>query len=263
MKISTTRFGNLTIEDGDVLTFVDGLIGMEDCRRWVLLADAHNSALGWLQSLDRPEVALGVVSPRRFVPDYQVRVARSPESVSGANTQSITLRVGSVITPAPSFPGVYAVTDTGECTKLVVSWRTGTAKNKGSELLYDVYRTTSVAAASWLLPLPITETWMPRSVTEEEKRRDRTGRSRRSRLRVRAVPGAPRPETPAPGRWQRVGRVVRHERLSPRFPSPSTRVPCGVGAPPSVPVSSSTAAAVGWFAEACEPWSDGRRVAAP
>jgi flagellar assembly factor FliW len=26
--------------------------------------------------LDRPEVALGVVSPRRFVPDYQVRVAR-------------------------------------------------------------------------------------------------------------------------------------------------------------------------------------------
>src|SRR3954468_12945139 len=76
MKISTTRFGNLTIEDTDVLTFVDGLIGMEDCRRWVLLADAQNPALGWLQNLERPEVALGVVSPRRFVPEYQVRGAR-------------------------------------------------------------------------------------------------------------------------------------------------------------------------------------------
>src|SRR5262245_2043304 len=76
MNISTTRFGSLSIEEGDVLTFVDGLIGMEDCRRWVLLGDAENPALGWLQSLDRPEVALGVVSPRRFVPDYQVRVAR-------------------------------------------------------------------------------------------------------------------------------------------------------------------------------------------
>lgn len=76
MNVSTTRFGSVTVEDGDVLTFVDGLIGMEDCRRWVLLADAQNSALGWLQSLDRPEVALGVVSPRRFVPNYQVRVAR-------------------------------------------------------------------------------------------------------------------------------------------------------------------------------------------
>jgi flagellar assembly factor FliW len=76
MKISTTRFGSITIRDEDVLTFVDGLIGMEDCRRWVLLADAQNSALGWLQSLDRAEVALAVVSPRRFVPDYRVRVAR-------------------------------------------------------------------------------------------------------------------------------------------------------------------------------------------
>ncbi len=76
MNISTTRFGSLTIEDGDVLTFADGLIGMEDCRRWVLLGDAENAALAWLQSLERPEVALGVVSPRRFVPDYQVRVGK-------------------------------------------------------------------------------------------------------------------------------------------------------------------------------------------
>jgi flagellar assembly factor FliW len=76
MNISTTRFGTLTIEESDVLTFVDGLIGMEDCRRWVLLADAQNSSLGWLQSLDRAEVALAAVSPRRFVPDYRARVAR-------------------------------------------------------------------------------------------------------------------------------------------------------------------------------------------
>src|SRR6185312_9689545 len=76
MNISTTKFGSLSIEDADVLTFVDGLIGMEDCRRWVLLGDAENPALAWLQSLERPEVALGVVSPRRFVADYQVRVAR-------------------------------------------------------------------------------------------------------------------------------------------------------------------------------------------
>ena len=76
MKISTTRFGTVKIEETDVITFVDGLIGMEDCRQWVLLADAQNSSLGWLQSLERPEVALGVVSPRRFVESYQVRVSK-------------------------------------------------------------------------------------------------------------------------------------------------------------------------------------------
>ncbi len=76
MNITTTRFGKLSIDEADVLTFVDGLIGMEELSRWVLLADAQNSALGWLQSLDRAEMALAVVSPRRFVDGYQVRVAR-------------------------------------------------------------------------------------------------------------------------------------------------------------------------------------------
>ena len=76
MDIATTRFGPVSIEEEDVLTFVDGLIGMEDCRRWALLADAQNAALGWLQSLDRPDVALAVVSPQRFVADYRVRVAQ-------------------------------------------------------------------------------------------------------------------------------------------------------------------------------------------
>lgn len=76
MDITTTRFGSVTIDEEDVLTFVDGLIGMEECRRWALLADAQNTALGWLQSIERPEVALAVVCPRRFVPEYRARVAR-------------------------------------------------------------------------------------------------------------------------------------------------------------------------------------------
>ena len=77
MRIRTTRFGSVAIEAEDVLDFPAGLFGLEDCRQWVLLADAHNEALGWLQSLIRPEIALAVVSPRRFVPDYQCRLYRS------------------------------------------------------------------------------------------------------------------------------------------------------------------------------------------
>jgi flagellar assembly factor FliW len=77
MRVNTTRFGRLEIDADDVLLFPTGLLGLEDCRHWVLLADAENDSLGWLQSIMRPEVALAVVSPRRFVPDYQLRVARS------------------------------------------------------------------------------------------------------------------------------------------------------------------------------------------
>ena len=107
MKIETTRFGKLDVEAEDILHFPAGLIGLEDCRNWVLLADAQNDALGWLQSTTQGDVALAVVSPRRFVPDYQLRVARGELAplalaevkqakvlvIVGKNEQSITLNL--------------------------------------------------------------------------------------------------------------------------------------------------------------------------
>jgi flagellar assembly factor FliW len=77
MQLATTRFGVLEVETHDLLTFPAGLVGLEHCRRWVLLADASNDALGWLQSVERADVALAVVSPRRFVPTYQLRIGRN------------------------------------------------------------------------------------------------------------------------------------------------------------------------------------------
>jgi len=77
MEIKTTRFGSVGIDPGDIFLFPDGMPGMEECRHWVLLADAENDCLGWLQSTTRPELAFAVVSPRRFVSDYQVRIFRS------------------------------------------------------------------------------------------------------------------------------------------------------------------------------------------
>ncbi|NLX95086.1 MAG: flagellar assembly protein FliW [Rhodopirellula sp.] len=76
MEIRTTRFGPVRCRPDDVLLFEEGILGLAECRQWVLLADVHNDAVAWLQSVDCPEVALAVVSPRRFVPWFQMRVAR-------------------------------------------------------------------------------------------------------------------------------------------------------------------------------------------
>ncbi|NOY29205.1 MAG: flagellar assembly protein FliW [Planctomycetes bacterium] len=76
MDVHTTRFGTLSVPEQDELLFPQGLIGLEDCRRWVVLTDSDNPALGWLQSIEHGHIALGVVSPRRFVSDYQLRVDR-------------------------------------------------------------------------------------------------------------------------------------------------------------------------------------------
>lgn len=80
MQIRTTRFGSLKVEPEDLLTFRNGFVGLEDCRQWILLADASNEALGWLQCTTRSDTALAVVSPRRFVPEYRFRTYRSEMS---------------------------------------------------------------------------------------------------------------------------------------------------------------------------------------
>ena len=44
MEIKTTRFGVLELDAEDIISFPSGLVGLESCREWVLLADAHNDA---------------------------------------------------------------------------------------------------------------------------------------------------------------------------------------------------------------------------
>lgn len=89
MQINTTRFGAVEIQPSDVLDFPLGLIGLEPWTKWVVLADGENNGLGWLQSTERADLALAVVSPRRYVPEYKVRLSsrdlsplEAPEGVS-------------------------------------------------------------------------------------------------------------------------------------------------------------------------------------
>lgn len=107
MLLYTTRFGTLRIENDDIIRFPEGLLGLRDCQTWVLLADAENDTLGWLQSTLRPDIALAVVSPRCFVPTYQLRLTRSELAplqlgevtqaqvlaIVGKNDQAITLNL--------------------------------------------------------------------------------------------------------------------------------------------------------------------------
>jgi flagellar assembly factor FliW len=107
MDVQTTRFGPIEFSADDLIRFPEGLPGFTDCRDWVLLADGRNAALAWLQSVDRPDVAFAVVSPRRHVPGYRLHVARQELeplefedlqtarvlAIVGKNARSITLNL--------------------------------------------------------------------------------------------------------------------------------------------------------------------------
>lgn len=77
MMIDSSRFGQVAIEPEDVLLFSRGLFAFENHRHWVLLADGEERSVAWLQSIHDPEVALPLVSPRLFIPDYRVSIGRN------------------------------------------------------------------------------------------------------------------------------------------------------------------------------------------
>src|SRR3981081_4860531 len=58
------------IPEDKVILFDEGIPGLPDCRRFVILDLAPDSAFQVLQSVDTPEVSMIVTVPWLFFPDY-------------------------------------------------------------------------------------------------------------------------------------------------------------------------------------------------
>ncbi|NLK52174.1 MAG: flagellar assembly protein FliW [Syntrophomonadaceae bacterium] len=80
MQISTTRFGDLTINPEQILRFPKPFLGLPRSKRFILLDLDAKSPFKWLQSCDEPEVALVITDPAVFFSDYEVKL--SPEDVT-------------------------------------------------------------------------------------------------------------------------------------------------------------------------------------
>ncbi len=78
MRVATTRFGDIEIAEEKILTFADGLPGLERYGRYTLLSTKETDPFHWLQSLDDMDVALAVINPYLLFPDYRPTV---PENV--------------------------------------------------------------------------------------------------------------------------------------------------------------------------------------
>jgi flagellar assembly factor FliW len=72
MELETTRFGTIIIQADDIITFEDGLVGLSQYRRFVLIRHDSEGPFWWLQSTEEPSFALLLIDPWYFRPDYEV-----------------------------------------------------------------------------------------------------------------------------------------------------------------------------------------------
>ncbi len=77
MIIQTSRFGQVQLNNEDIITFSEGLLGFQDLRTFVLLDDPNDDIFAWLQSCESPAIAFPVLEPELFSETYKINLSKS------------------------------------------------------------------------------------------------------------------------------------------------------------------------------------------
>lgn len=72
MKVNTTRFGEVEVEDSRVFDFAMPIIGFNELRKFVILDLNQDNFFKWLQSTEDPSLAFPIVSVFGLNVDYSI-----------------------------------------------------------------------------------------------------------------------------------------------------------------------------------------------
>jgi flagellar assembly factor FliW len=71
IKFSTSRFGDLEAEEKKIINFSEGLVGLPDLKRFIII-DHKDTPVKWLQAVDDPDMAFIVASPDIITTGYSI-----------------------------------------------------------------------------------------------------------------------------------------------------------------------------------------------
>ncbi|WP_293394281.1 flagellar assembly protein FliW [Peptoclostridium sp.] len=72
MKLTTTNFGEIDIDESALINFEEGIPGFENVRRFALLQD-DEMIVDWLQGIDE-DIAFPVINPFAVKEDYEFKI---------------------------------------------------------------------------------------------------------------------------------------------------------------------------------------------
>ena len=73
MKANTRLFGEIDIPEDKIITFDQGVLGFEECKKFTIIYDSSKekeTSISWLQCMDEPELAFPMISPFHVIEDY-------------------------------------------------------------------------------------------------------------------------------------------------------------------------------------------------
>lgn len=83
MLVDTSRFGKVSVEEADILTFPEGMLGFSKINKYFLIERTDDSLVLWLQALGKPSVAFPLLEPEIFELNYRVELMDEDRATLG------------------------------------------------------------------------------------------------------------------------------------------------------------------------------------
>jgi len=82
MEIETLNFGKQTVDGHDIISFPNGLLGLEDYTKFKLFhEESENPDIHWLQSITDADLSMSVVSPTALGIQYEITLTDDDEDL--------------------------------------------------------------------------------------------------------------------------------------------------------------------------------------
>lgn len=78
MLLNTKNFGEIEIDEKNIIHFPEGILGFEEEKQFIIIKDEdEQNPFHWLQSVQSPELAFVIINPFFVFPDYDIVLSKS------------------------------------------------------------------------------------------------------------------------------------------------------------------------------------------
>lgn len=99
MKLNTSRFGEIEVNEEEIITFSDGLFGFEDIKKYIIFQMEDDNPLMWMQSIEERSLAFILIRPFEFNPNYSLQLSDNDVEELGLTSPDDSDIFGIVVVP--------------------------------------------------------------------------------------------------------------------------------------------------------------------
>lgn len=86
IKVNTKPFGEIEVDERQIIDFPEGILGFDFIKKFVILDADNDSPFKWLQAYDEKDLAFVVIMPDSFLPSYELVIPQADYETVNAKT---------------------------------------------------------------------------------------------------------------------------------------------------------------------------------